>query len=359
MQFTALLNKEVKLLLKNWQLLLVSILVPILTLIVSYITSTTSVIEVEVGYFQCENSAISMLNENVEEISGINLRFTEFNDMNEMKQAYAASNIDAYMITDDDAIELYYDPANTKGQASASLINQATQKINSDHFIAEFPEIVEIIQSSQCISLTLNPITLEEKAPDPLVLFGFIWIFLYSTLNNSVNQIQQEKGTRTLMYIMKSPIKKGYVFLTKQIAVLFQFMLMNSVYLIFVNIVNLYDFNINIKGILAWLIVVFTISSIGHLIGMLINNTGIMLIVELVIVFPVLMVNAIETNVLSNFIALFPTYKATEIMLDSLQGGFGSFADIMICIVTIFACYMINCILLIKKDAVKLCDITS
>lgn len=359
MQFTALLNKEIKLLLKNWQLLLVSILVPILTLIVSYITSSTSVVEVEVGCSQCESSIINMLNENIEEISGIDLKFSEFNDINEMKQAFKESNIDAYIICNDETLELYYDSANTRGQVSASIINQASQKINSAYLFDTFPEIVRKIQSSQLISLTINNITLEEKTLNPLVLFGFIWIFLYSTLNNSVNQIQQEKGTKTLMYIIKSPIKKINIFFAKQIAVLFQFMLMNSVYLIFVNAVKLYDFNINIKGIFAWLIVVFTISSIGHLIGMLINNTGIMLIIELIIVFPILMVDAIETNMLSDFITLFPTYKATRIMLDSLQGGFGSFIDIIICLLAIFTCYIINYTILVKKDAVKLCDITS
>ena len=73
----------------------------------------------------------------------------------------------------------------------------------------------------------------------------------------------------------------------------------------------------------------------------------------------VLMADSLSTNLLSKFISFFPTYKATNLMIESLQGEIGNINDIIFCLVTIFVCYIINYSILIKKDAVKLCDITS
>ncbi len=359
MQFITLMRKEIKLLLKNWQLLFVSVLVPVLTLIVSYVTSETSVVEIKIGYMQNSDSTITLLNNSIKDIDEVKLDFLEFDSIDEMEQDLSNADLDAYIIFDNEIIKMYYDASNTKGQGSASVINQAVTTINTNNLVENYPDLVDKVNESQCFYIEQNNVELNNKPVNPLVVFGFIWIFLYSTLNNSVNQIQQEKGTKTLMYIIKSPINKVNVFFTKQLAVIFQFLLMNSAYLIFVKLVGLYDFKITLYSILMWLIVVLTVSSIGHLIGMIFNNSGIMLIVELIIVFPVLMADSISTNLLSKFISFFPTFKATRIMLDSLQGEFGSIYDIVLCIGTIITCYIINCTILIKKDAVKLCDITS
>lgn len=359
MQFITLLNKEIKLLLKNWQLLLVSVLVPVLTLIASYITSETSVVELKIGYIQNFDSTVALLNNGIQDMDGIKLDFLKFDNINEMEQDLSSSNLDAYIVVDNETIEMYYNASNTKGQSSASVINQAVTIINAQNLVENYPDLVDKVNQTQCLSIELNKVDLKSKSLDPLVSFGFIWIFLYSTLNNSINQIQQEKGTKTLMYIIKSPINKINVFLTKQLAVIFQFLLMNAAYLIFVKTVGLFDFKITLSSVLVWLIVILTVSSIGHLVGMIFNNSGIMLIVELVLVFPVLMADSLSTNLLSKFISFFPTYKATNLMIESLQGEIGNINDIIFCLVTIFVCYIINYSILVKKDAVKLCDITS
>ncbi|MCI6890265.1 MAG: ABC transporter permease [Ruminococcus sp.] len=359
MQFITLLNKEIKLLLKNWQLLLVSILVPVLTLIVSYITSETSVVELKIGYIQNADSTIDLLNNGTKDIDGIKLNFLEFDSINEMEQNLSSSDLDAYIVIDNETLKMYYNASNTKGQSSASVINQAVTIINAKNLVENYPDLVDKVNKTQRLFIEQNKVDQKNKSLNPLVSFGFIWIFLYSTLNNSINQIQQEKGTKTLMYIIKSPINKINVFLTKQLAVIFQFLLMNSAYLIFVKTIGLFDFKITLSSVLIWLIVILTVSAIGHLVGMIFNNSGIMLIIELVLVFPVLMADSLSTNLLSKFISFFPTYKATNLMIKSLQGEFGNVNDIVFCIAVILVCYIVDYSILIKKDAVKLCDITS
>ena len=106
MQFITLMRKEIKLLLKNWQLLFVSVLVPVLTLIVSYVTSETSVVEIKIGYMQNSDSTITLLNNSIKDIDEVKLDFLEFDSIDEMEQDLSNADLDAYIIFDNEIIIL-------------------------------------------------------------------------------------------------------------------------------------------------------------------------------------------------------------------------------------------------------------
>lgn len=360
MQFVALLTKEIKLLLKNWQLLLVSILVPILTVIVSYVTSQTSTIDVYIGYMEAQfnETQIQMIQNSIIDTESVELIFIKYQDMNDIENDYYESSIDSYILMENDNIQLFYDSTSTKGELASAYLYQAIQIINSNELYLEHSDIIDALEQARIYNFEINDMTVErnEKKIDPLINFGFIWIFLYSTINNAITQMQQEKSTRTILYLIKAPINPIKIFFTKQIAILFQFFIMISSYIIFVWLMGMYSPQVGMEQILIWTVIVLSVSSIGHLISLLINNNGVMLIAELILVFPIMLVDTLQTTLLDNVIEIVPTYKAANLMVASLEGTRYSLGDVLFLLMIVFVCCSICCFIMKKRDAIKLCD---
>ena len=362
MQLSSLLIKEFKLLFQNWQLLLVSVLVPILAVVVSLVTNETSVIELNIGYISSESYSrdIEILNDALKDYDSITFNFIEFDDVDSMKKAYDKAEIDNYVYFNDEKnVTIVYDSNSSKSDIANAYFYQAIQRINSDEILAKHIDLVEEIQNAQILSYNADNITSESNTNkiNSLVLFGFIWIFLYSTLNNSVTQIQQEKTTKTILYLIKAPIHPAKVLLTKQAAVVFQFLIMIFAYIIFTSIMGIFTLKINIIQIVIWILIVLSVSSLGHTFGLLINNSGIMLIIELILVFPIMLTDTLQTTIFDNWLKIMPTYVAADLMISSLEGQNYSLSSIVYALFTIVICYLISCLIMKKRDAVKMCDV--
>lgn len=361
MQFLALLTKEIKLLFKNWLLLLISILVPVLAVIVSYVANETSVINVTVGYVgsQFKDSQIQMIQDNIGSMESMAFSFSEYKDTESLERDFNESVIDSYIVAGkDNEIDLFYDSGSTKGELAGSYLYQAVQIINSNELYLRHSDIINAIEQARIfeIRLTDTPVNGNKRKLDPLIKFGFIWIFLYSTLNNAITQIQQEKMSRTILYLIKAPISPLKILLTKQAAVLLQFFIMVSCYIAFVSLMGMYRPLIGINQILAWIVILFCISSMGHTISLLINNSGVMVIMELVLVFPVMLADTLQTTLLDKFIKIIPTFGAANMMAASLEGNEPGLLEAIYLLFVMTVCYCISYIIMKKRDAVGLCD---
>ena len=104
----------------------------------------------------------------------------------------------------------------------------------------------------------------EEKVSDldPVIWTGFIWIFVYCNLSLAITQMQQERATKTLLYICKVGARWGHIFLAKTIAGMTQFFIILVAFLMDTSGLKLLDYRFYWMQIPLWLFVFVCVFSL-------------------------------------------------------------------------------------------------
>lgn len=355
MQLIAMFRKEIQILLSNRLLIFANVLIPILVICVNLIYTESAIIDIKVGYYG-EQPLDTRIKIKISHYSDeIVVDFLQYENEKEAKEAYNRKEISCFMhLVDLSNIDIYYDCENQKSTIAYQYLIAVLRDINAEQYTKEL--IQEIMEAQTFVVREIFYLT-QDKSEDlnPYIWTGFIWIFVYNNLSLAIAQMQQEKNTKTILYLCKIGVSKCNLFVSKAVAGLLQFILILAAFIVVTVDLGLLDFHFWGPQIFLWLLACVCIISIGHLLGTLINNTSIQVIIQMLIVLPLMLINALQTSVFDTILKRNPIYCCISVARSAMLGQIPSNIDIGICICTITICYTIVCLYLDKQEPIKLC----
>lgn len=357
MQLGAMLRKEIQILFSNRLLIFANILIPILVICVNLAYTKSAVINILIGYYgepQIDSQIGKKMNQYTDDVS---VQFVAYEDEESVRDAYENEEICAYIsFIDASHLEIYWDNENQKSSLAYQYLIKSLQEINSSNYT---DDLLNEIIAAQTFMITQTVMLTKETTEtiNPYIWTGFIWIFVYSNLSLAITQMQQERNTRTILYLCKAGTSNFYLFLSKAIVAIIQFLLIITAFIIVVTKLNLFTCRFWMPQILFYLLVCICIVSLGHLLGTLIKNSSILVIIQMMIVLPLMLVNALQTSVYDIFLINNPIYCSLTIAKNASMGKMSSMIDICICLCTSIVCYTIAGIYLKKREPIKLCKL--
>lgn len=356
MLFKALFNKEIILLRKNWLLLFANLIIPIITLGVTLVYSGSSYININIGYSDTSFDSTSF-NKSLNEISeSVILNLIKYDNMEQLKDAYINKEIDCYLEKSGDRyLNIYTNLKTDKGLISYQYIITTMNNINYSNYDTKL--IDEIVKNQTYKLNSVVPIETEINNEIPSFLWvGFLWIFIYANLNNSVSQMQQEKNTKTILYLIKAPVNKLALISSKLIAVIIQFIFMFVGFTLITHLLGLLEYRFNILQLIYWLIVVICIASIGQLIGTVIKNPATLVIVQMILILPVMMINTVQSSQFDIYLKNTPFFCCVNIAKAAFLNQRVLISDLLISIITTIICYALLILYLKKVEPMKICE---
>lgn len=79
--------------------------------------------------------------------------------------------------------------------------------------------------------------------------------------------------------------------------------------------------------------------------------------IQMLMVFPLMLTNAIQTSQLDGYMKNTPIYCAMEVAKSAMLGQSPAMSNVWICIGTIALCYFITGLYLSKREPIKICKI--
>lgn len=120
---------------------------------------------------------------------------------------------------------------------------------------------------------------------------------------------------------------------------------------------GLLDYHFRIVQMILLLFVAVMVIALGHLLGTVIKNSSILVILQMIIVFPLMIMNSFQTSSLEAVLKYNPVYCGALLAQEVMSGNVQNQMNIIICAATIIVCYFILNVYLKKSEPVKLCKI--
>lgn len=355
MQFRAMLRKEIKVLFRNRLLIFANVFLPILIIAINLLYSSSATIDIVIGIWgqdELEQEIISLMDSYSEDIS---FSYYMFADEKEAFEAYRSKNI-SYIVHNigDGKYDISYKNGEQKSEIAHQYFIAALRDINAGNYTPEM--IASIMNAQKYIVQSIIPIE-EEKVSDlnGYIWTGFIWIFVYSNLSLAITQMQQERATKTLLYICKVGTRWNHIFLSKMIAGLVQFFMILVSFILATSCLKQLDYHFYWLQIPLWMLVVVCIFAIGHFLGTVIKNSAFLVIIQMLMVFPLMLMNTLQTSGLDMVMKHTPVYCAIQVAKCAMLGQKPLLSDGIVCIATIVLCYLITGVYLSKQEPIKIC----
>lgn len=353
----AMIRKEIKVLFRNRLLLFSNIFIPIIVIMVNLFYASTVTIQIKVGIWgdgNTEKEVAPLMNSYNEEVEISFVRYD--NETNALKEYHRKSNDCVVRENGDGSFDIYYDSESQKSEVAYQYFVAALRDINSQNYSEETLESILTAQK-----YTIHEVVLLNEAKtkelNGYIWTGFIWIFVYSNLSLAITQMQQERATKTLLYICKVGARWEQLFVSKMVAGLVQFVMILITFIIATFCLGLLDYHFYWQQIPLWLIVFICVFSIGYFLGTVIKNSAMLVVIQMLLVFPLMLVNTLQTSQLDAFMKHTPVYCAMEVAKSGMLGQSVIMSNVWICIGTIVFCCFITRIYLSKREPIKICKI--
>lgn len=147
---------------------------------------------------------------------------------------------------------------------------------------------------------------------------------------------------------------ESYIY-SKLVAGLIQFIIILVTFIVAVSFLNLMDYHFYLQQIPLWLIVFISIFAIGHLLGTVVKNSALLVMIQMLMIFPLMLTNALQTSSFDSIMKLTPVYCAMEVAKSAMEGQSPLISDVLICVCTIILCYLITGFYLSKREPIKIC----
>ncbi len=357
MQILAMVKKEIKVLFRNRLLIFSNIFLPILVIAVNLLYASTATVKITIGIWGDGNTEkeVEALMNSYNEV--VEVSFIRYDNNEEALEEYHKKSTDCVIQENGDgSFDVYYNSEMQKSEVAYQYFVTALKDINSQNYSAETRDAILAAQKytiHEVVSLS------EEKTEElsGYIWTGFIWIFIYSNLSLAITQMQQERATKTLLYICKVRARWEQLFISKMVAGLLQFVLILTAFIVAVSRLNLVDYHFYWQQIPYWFMVFVSIFSIGHFLGTVIKNSALLVMIQMLMVFPLMLTNAIQTSQLDGYMKNTPVYCAMEVAKSAMLGQSPAMSNVWICIGTIALCYFITGLYLSKREPIKICKI--
>jgi hypothetical protein len=320
MQITAMIIKEIKVLFRNRLLIFSNIFLPILVIAVNLLYSNTATIEIAIGIWgdgTTEKEVVSLMNSYDE---GFEISFVRYANEKESLEEYKNKNVNCIVHeVGDGSFDIYYDQEEQKSKIAYQYFVTALRDLNMKNYSTE---TIEAIMDAQKYTIH-KVITISGENTTVLndyIWTGFIWIFVYSNLSLAIAQLQQERATKTLLYICKHGAGWNHIFISKLVAGLIQFIIILVTFIVAVSFLNLMDYHFYLQQIPLWLIVFISIFAIGHLLGTVVKNSALLVMIQMLMIFPLMLTNALQTSSFDSIMKLTPVYCAMEVAKSAMEG---------------------------------------
>lgn len=357
MQFRALFKKEILVMMANRLTIFANIIIPIVIICISLLYSKTSDIYINLGCYG-EVDDVALFKENLNLLTD-DVTFSVFlySDKQQMEEDFYKKSIDFFFVgNSENQFDVYYDDKNDKSLIAYRYFISLLQNLNSQNYSAEMMKQIMNMQTYIVSSTVVKEVD-DGNAVDSFMWSGFIWILIYSNFSVAISQMQQERNTKTILYLRKSGAGILNIFFSKVLAGLVQFVLTISVYIGVTCKLGLLDYRFQIMQIVLLLLVAVMVLALGHFLGTIIKNSSILVILQMIIVFPLMIMNSLQTSSLEAVLKYNPVYCGAVLAQEVMSGKIKNCMNIMICAVTIIVCYFILNIYLKKSEPVKLCKI--
>jgi ABC-2 type transport system permease protein len=359
-----LIKKEILIAFKSPVNYLLTLLVPVLALLINVATMQTAQMNLNVDIYDPNAELLPFLsmykttNENMNiDLSYNNIPDKEFGVDNVL---HGISSI--FLIVEPNReIKIFYDESSQNSRIALQLLVVNIQNIISKDLEKTNKTLIEEVYANQKYIIS-TPINISDKSAESknlnsLYLVALIWLFVFIPINQSINQIQSEKLTGTMLYLIKIPKPKIFILLSKQVSIIVQCFFGFSI----VSLVNLglhiSDYSFQIFDFFIFVMIIMSISSIGHFLGLILKGTGISLIIVLIFTIPTMLTSSIDTStVLDNYIIFIPTFYAGELIRDSVIGNELSHLYIIIISLIFIVFTLIGNLILARMDPLQLCE---
>ena len=357
MQLLAMIKKEIKVLFRNRILFFANVFIPIMIIIINLIYLGSATTRIVIGFAGDETDKDEIIS--ILESIGEDITFAErmFSDDEKAIDAFEKSETDCLLCGKGDGdYFVYYKEGNQKSEIGYQFIVAAMREINVAGYSQE---TVKTIMDNQKVSISKVICEPAEKNADinSVIWAGFIWIFIYCNLSLSINQIQQEKTTKTLLYMCKAGARWRDVFIAKNIAGFIQFAVILIAFIVAVFCLNLQGYRFWPGQIAMWLLAFLCVYSVGHLLGLLITNSALLVVVQMLVVFPLMIMNSMQSSVFDLIMKNNPLYCAMIIAKKAFVAEWPAMGNVVVCVATVPICYLIIYLYLSNREPIKVCRV--
>lgn len=362
MRFLAQVKKESMVSMKNWQAYFLALIIPVLAVLLNMIMTTTSRSTLEIGVVPADEHIISILKEEFAKIENEKLLFkiNGYDSYDQAEKQFQKKNISMILsVRQSRYLTLWYDGKRQDSQIAVQYVSNVVQSYISQGLVSTYPEKVMQLKKLQLYEI--------EKAADTgtgpegadinmMILFGIMWILLFTPINSSISQIQEEKRSGTMFYLYKLRISKFHILLAKQIGILVQSLLSLAILLLLVFVLTKQAVPVTLPNIALIVLIVFCMSSIGYFIGFLTNEVSVSTLLVLLNTIPTMLVTSLNTETsIDGLIRIMPSYYTSRIIYGMLANEPYSIRNIVICLVITIIFYGGAITVFTRKDAVQLC----
>ncbi|MBR5992992.1 MAG: ABC transporter permease [Lachnospiraceae bacterium] len=357
MQLLAMIKKEIKVLFRNRILFFANVFIPIMIILINIIYTGSATTNIVIGFSgeTTKNEEIMSALNSIRE--DINFADREFADEVTALEAYGKGETDCVLhSTGGGVYTVYYKEGNQRSEIAYQFVVAAMREINAACYSQEALEVI-LANQEVSISKVVSQLARNEVDMNSIIWAGFIWIFIYCNLSLSVNQMQQEKATKTLLYMCKAGARWRDVFLAKSVAGMVQFVVILVAFIVTTCCLNLQRYRFWFGQIAIWALAFFCVYSLGHLLGTLITNSALLVVVQMLMVFPLMIMNSMQSSVFDSIMKNNPLYCAMTIAKKAFLAEWPAIEHIAVCVVTVPACYLIIYLYLSKREPIKVCRV--
>ena len=362
MRFLAQVKKESLVSMKNWQAYFLALLIPVLAVLLNIIMTTTSKSTIEIGVVPNNEKFINILKEEFSQIENEKLLFEikGYNSYDQAKQQFYNKNISMILaLRQEHYLSLSYDNDRQDSQIAVQYVSNVLQSYISNNLVNTYPEEVRKLKKLQIYEIEkVDNMNIGNKgaAVNTMVLFGIMWILLFTPINSSISQIQEEKRSGTMFYLYKLRISKFHILLAKQTGIIVQSLLSLVILLILVFLLTKQGIAITLPNIALILLIIFCMSSIGYFIGFLTNEVSVSTLLVLLNTIPTMLITSLNTQTsIDGLIKLMPSYYTSQIIYSMLANEQCGSRNIVICLIISIVFYGGAIVVFTRKDAVQLC----
>ena len=203
MQFKALFKKEILVMLANRLTIFANIVIPIVIICISLLYSRTSDIYVNIGCYG-EVGDAGLFEENLNFFTD-DATFSVFpySDRQQMEEDFYKKNINLFFVGNgENQFDVYYDDTDDKSLIAYRYFISLLQNLNSQNYSAKMIEQIMDMQTYVISSTVVKEVD-DGNAVDSFMWSGFVWILIYSNFSVAISQMQQERNTKTFLYLHK------------------------------------------------------------------------------------------------------------------------------------------------------------
>lgn len=318
-----LILKENRVMMKNWLSYFISMFVPVLSVVINLIISSTAVIHMNVLIIEESDMLYNALSAEIIAQEGLEIEIDKADSLDtaiEMIKTKKASIV--LKMDEDNEISIYYDETRPDSLGALQYMSAFIQRINTENMSEKDPELLEIYRSEVLFKVegadNVSADTRKDVLRKSLLSMGLIWIFIFTPLYSGMSQIQTEKSSGTYPYLLKLPKCKPMILFSKQTAVILQCFLTLVLFMILGSLLgNGGAYILRLVNIPVAILIILTISSLGYFLGFILRDGALSAIITPLLTLPTMLLTSINTRTaLDPVMKFMPTHSAGLLIRD-------------------------------------------